>query len=119
MALAHLERNLAWSSLVAGPSVLLLGSIQLGHAVGVERQESVSMAVEDAILAIQIQEGVTDARFGQERVKALHCRIAEDVEGAVVEALGIYVKSFAQLPDAIGLVLPWRPAFSFQQCACH
>jgi hypothetical protein len=155
MALAHLERNLAWSSRVAESYVLLLGSIQLGHAVGVERQELVSMVVEDAILAIQIQESVTDARFGQELVKALHvgsafscflyfvfvtcstdilflvdfffplglisnqnrrkalhCRIAEDVEGAVVEALDVCVSSFAQLPDAIGLVLPWRPAFS-------
>jgi hypothetical protein len=33
------------------------------------------MAVEDAILAIQIQESVTDARFGQELVKALHVRV--------------------------------------------
>jgi hypothetical protein len=68
------------------------------------------MVVEDAILSIQIQEGVTDARFGQagssfscslyllcitdstdilnqNRRKALHCRIAEDVEDAVVEVL--------------------------------
>jgi hypothetical protein len=33
------------------------------------------MEVEDAILVIQIQEGVTDARFGQELVKALHVRV--------------------------------------------
>jgi hypothetical protein len=162
MALAYLERNLAWSSLVAVPSVLVLERISgsaLGHAIGIERQELVSMEVEDAILSIQIQEGVTDARFGQEVVKALHvrvvlqllfvldvhdiqhrqpvlsrfllpaelnqnrhkashCRIAEDVEDAVVEALdheralGAYVKSFAQLVEAIGLVSPWKPAFS-------
>jgi hypothetical protein len=60
---------------VAVPSVLVLGSIFLGHAIGVLRQELVSMVVEDAILSMQIQEGVTDARFGQEVVKALHVRV--------------------------------------------
>jgi hypothetical protein len=48
MALAHLERNLAWSRLMAVPSVLVLESIFLGHAIGIERQEMVSMEVEDA-----------------------------------------------------------------------
>ena len=60
---------------MAVPSILVLESIRGGHAVGVERQELVSMAVEDAILSIQIQEGVIDARFGQEVVKALHVRV--------------------------------------------
>ena len=50
------------------------------------------------------------AELNQNGRKALHCRIAEDVEEAVVEALDVIVKSFAQLPDAIGLVCPWRPA---------
>jgi hypothetical protein len=60
---------------VAVPSLLVLESIFLGHAIGIERQEMVSMEVEDAILSIQIQEGATDARIGQEVVEALHVRV--------------------------------------------
>jgi hypothetical protein len=53
VVLARRERNLAWSSLVTAPCVLLLGSTLLGHAIGIGRQESVSMVVEDAINAIK------------------------------------------------------------------